>query len=211
MIDIGAADVETALQLARVMGSSMARIAESQVSPAARLFDGAEVDSARCGRSFRPHRRAGDSRPCRSFSSSRGAVTSRRRGAPHHDAARPGSARGELPQLAVGFADMVGFTMLSQQLSEEELAAVVSRFEEVGPRTSRPSLGGRVVKMIGDEAMFVSESVEADARASGWGWRRPTPDDELLSDVRVGPRRSDRCWSKTATTTVPPSIWLTAL
>jgi adenylate cyclase len=37
---------------------------------------------------------------------------------------------GALPDLCVGFADMVGFTMLSQQLSEEELAAVVSRFEE---------------------------------------------------------------------------------
>lgn len=45
MIDLGAADVETALQLARVMGSSMARIAESQISPAARFFDGAELDS----------------------------------------------------------------------------------------------------------------------------------------------------------------------
>ena len=38
---------------------------------------------------------------------------------------------GASPVLAVGFADMVGFTLLSQQLEEEELAAVVRRFEEV--------------------------------------------------------------------------------
>ena len=96
--------------------------------------------------------------------------------------ARLGDA-GTLPELAVGFADMVGFTMLSQQLSEEELAAVVSRFEEVAHDITT-SLGGRVVKMIGDEAMFVSESVEAMARI-GLGLAEAYADDELLSDVRV--------------------------
>ena len=52
--------------------------------------------------------------------------------------------------MAVGFADMVGFTMLSQHLGDEELAAVVSRFEELAHDTV-VALGGRVVKMIGDE------------------------------------------------------------
>ncbi len=36
MIDLGVADVDTSLQLARVIGSSMARIAEAEVSPAVR-------------------------------------------------------------------------------------------------------------------------------------------------------------------------------
>ena len=71
--------------------------------------------------------------------------------------------RGALPVLAVGFADMVGFTTLSQQLTEEELAAVVARFEEVAHDTVTGG-GGRVVKMIGDEAMFVTESALAAAR-----------------------------------------------
>ncbi len=87
------------------------------------------------------------------------------------------------PDLAVGFADMVGFTMLSQQLSEEELAAVVGRFEEVAHDITT-SLGGRVVKMIGDEAMFVSESAAATARI-GLGLAEAYADDDLLSDVRV--------------------------
>ncbi len=56
--------------------------------------------------------------------------------------------------MAVGFADMVGFTMLSQHLGDEELAAVVARFEELAHDTV-VALGGRVVKMIGDEVMFV--------------------------------------------------------
>ena len=36
MMDLGVADVETSLQLARVIGSSMARIAEAEVSPPVR-------------------------------------------------------------------------------------------------------------------------------------------------------------------------------
>ena len=56
--------------------------------------------------------------------------------------------------MAVGFADMVGFTMLSQHLGDEELAAVVARFEALAHDTV-VALGGRVVKMIGDEVMFV--------------------------------------------------------
>src|SRR5206468_7652229 len=39
-----------------------------------------------------------------------------------------GAAEGNAAQ-AVGFADLVGFTALSQQLSDHELAAIVDRFE----------------------------------------------------------------------------------
>jgi adenylate cyclase len=85
--------------------------------------------------------------------------------------------------LAVGFADMVGFTTLSQQLSEEELAAVVARFEEVAHDTVTGG-GGRVVKMIGDEAMFVADSA-LDAARIGLALAEAYADDELLSDVRV--------------------------
>ncbi|MGH7735961.1 MAG: adenylate/guanylate cyclase domain-containing protein, partial [Gemmatimonadales bacterium] len=91
---------------------------------------------------------------------------------------------GSLPTLCVGFADMVGFTMLSQQLSEDELAVVVSRFEEVAHYTVTGA-GGRLVKMIGDEAMFVADSAVAAARI-GLGLAEAYADDELLSDVRVG-------------------------
>jgi adenylate cyclase len=83
----------------------------------------------------------------------------------------------------VGFADMVGFTTLSQQLSEEELAAVVARFEEVAHDTVTAG-AGRVVKMIGDEAMFVAESALGAARI-GLALAEAYAGDELLSDVRV--------------------------
>jgi len=95
-----------------------------------------------------------------------------------------GAAPGESPVLAVGFADMVGFTLLSQHLSDPELAAVVRRFEELS-HDIVTRLGGRVVKMIGDEVMFVVESV-ADAARIGLDLADAYADDELLSDVRVG-------------------------
>jgi adenylate cyclase len=95
-----------------------------------------------------------------------------------------GAAPGESPVLAVGFADMVGFTLLSQHLSDPELAAVVRRFEELS-HDIVTGLGGRVVKMIGDEVMFVVDSVAAAARI-GLSLADAYADDDLLSDVRVG-------------------------
>jgi adenylate cyclase len=95
-----------------------------------------------------------------------------------------GLAPGQSPVLAVGFADMVGFTLLSQHLSDEELAAVVRRFEEIS-HDIVTSARGRVVKMIGDEVMFVVDSVAAAARI-GLNLADAYADDDLLSDVRVG-------------------------
>jgi adenylate cyclase len=183
VISLGVVDVDTGLQLARVIGSSMSRIAEAEVSPAmagqggpftqgdsvesadlfARLADQALPAMARLLEfAWRRHVKAAAQR----------AMLLR---------SRDGSA---LPLLCVGFADMVGFTTLSQQLTEEELAIVVSRFEEVAHDTVT-ARGGRLVKMIGDEAMFVSESALAAAHIA-LGLAEAYADDELLSDVRVG-------------------------
>jgi adenylate cyclase len=79
---------------------------------------------------------------------------------------------------------MVGFTLLSQHLSDEELAAVVRRFEEIS-HDIVTSARGRVVKMIGDEVMFVVDGV-TDAACIGLELADAYADDDLLSDVRVG-------------------------
>jgi hypothetical protein len=73
--------------------------------------------------------------------------------------------------------------MLSQHLGDEELAAVVARFEELAHDTV-VALGGRVVKMIGDEAMFVVQTATSAAEI-GLSLAEAYADDELLSDVRV--------------------------
>ena len=57
--------------------------------------------------------------------------------------------------IAIGFVDLVGFTPLSQQMPVDELGAVVDEFEGVAHDTVA-SHGGQVVKLIGDEVMFVA-------------------------------------------------------
>jgi adenylate cyclase len=55
--------------------------------------------------------------------------------------------------LAVGFADLVGFTELSRTLPAADLAALVETFEDVTARVVGDH-AGRVVKTLGDEVMY---------------------------------------------------------
>lgn len=66
-------------------------------------------------------------------------------------------------QRAVGFADLVQFTRLSRDLSGDQLADVVGRFEAVG-RDVISVGGGRVVKTVGDEIMFLADTPEDGAQ-----------------------------------------------
>ncbi|MEU3308524.1 adenylate/guanylate cyclase domain-containing protein [Nocardiopsis sp. NPDC055551] len=59
--------------------------------------------------------------------------------------------------LIVGFADLVSFTTLSRELDEMELAGVVEGFEATAADIVA-SGGGRVVKTLGDEVLFVADS-----------------------------------------------------
>lgn len=86
--------------------------------------------------------------------------------------------------VVVGFADLVGFTALSQQIGPHELADVVERFETLAYDTIG-NLGGRVVKMIGDEVMFAVPHERAAAEIALSLAERYAADDDL-PDVRVG-------------------------
>lgn len=64
--------------------------------------------------------------------------------------------------LTVGFADLVSFTTLSRELDEVGLAQVVEGFESVAADVVAEH-GGRIVKTLGDEVLFVSDSPEVGA------------------------------------------------
>lgn len=66
-------------------------------------------------------------------------------------------------QRAVGFADLVQFTRLSQSLSGSELAHVIGDFEALC-RDIVSVGGGRVVKTVGDEIMFLADTPEDGAQ-----------------------------------------------
>ncbi len=57
-------------------------------------------------------------------------------------------------EMAIGFADLSGYTELAEELDDRQLAELLDQFEIVAFDTVA-ELGGRVVKTIGDEIMFV--------------------------------------------------------
>ena len=65
-------------------------------------------------------------------------------------------------ELAVGFADLVGYTALSRTLTPAELSRLLRRFEDTVSAVISEH-DGRVVKQLGDGAMFVAETPTAGA------------------------------------------------
>ncbi len=63
----------------------------------------------------------------------------------------------------VGFADLVNFTAVVRRLSERELADMVQRFEILASDVVTAH-GGRVVKTVGDEIMFLADTPEDGAQ-----------------------------------------------
>jgi adenylate cyclase len=61
--------------------------------------------------------------------------------------------------LAVGFADLVDFTKLGEQLPPEELGRVTGRLEVIAREVSHGPV--RLVKLIGDAVMFASADTDA--------------------------------------------------
>lgn len=86
--------------------------------------------------------------------------------------------------LAAGFVDIVGFTTLSRQLGPPELADLIARFE-AGTHDTVAGLGGRVVKMIGDEIMFAADD-PATGVEIGLAVLEANARDDLQPDIRVG-------------------------
>ncbi|WP_436795287.1 adenylate/guanylate cyclase domain-containing protein [Actinospongicola halichondriae] len=172
LVESNFADPEIIIQLTRMLGASMARIASLQaelVLSRGRASD-FDADTALVW-----------------FGDRFGQVLEQvwRRHLQAAARARLSAPMGpEAPVQAVGFADLVGFTALSQQLDSGALAAVVDRFESVAYATVAQH-GGRVVKMIGDEVMFTVDD-PADAAQCALDLAESYHDADDLSDVRVG-------------------------
>ena len=62
--------------------------------------------------------------------------------------------RREADEVTIAFADMVGFTRLGESLEIEAIGALTGRLFELASDAARPPV--RLVKMIGDAAMFAS-------------------------------------------------------
>jgi adenylate cyclase len=87
-------------------------------------------------------------------------------------------------RLAVGFADLVGFTRLSRRLEEEELGELVESFETTCADVVA-GRGGRLVKTLGDEVLYVSEDA-ATAATIGLDLVETLSKDDSMPALRVG-------------------------
>ena len=176
---------ETTLQLARVIGGSVAQIAE------------AIVDSFRIKVEM-PRHSAGDPYPdvVEDYASTAAmAIPALGRAITDvlcaHLVSVSGSTWGLDPERAtvtrertVGFADLVGYTASARGASPAALAGMISRFEaHVAEVVAR--FGGRVVKLIGDEAMFVVGDPVVGCELA-LDLQRTLAQDTELPPVRIG-------------------------
>jgi adenylate cyclase len=181
LLEMKSAHPDDLLQLTRVIGQSLARVTDAQVTAAAerlgQLRPAAVSDEAAAAELVeRIQTLAPSLEQFLGYVWRRHLLAALRR-----RSAAPSA--GDRPS-AIGFADLVGFTALSQSIAPRDLAAIVDRFEVLAYEHI-PERGGRVVKMIGDEVMFAVDDgavaadiaialVEACAR------------DALVPDVRIG-------------------------
>ena len=95
------------------------------------------------------------------------------------------SAGSETTRLAVAFVDIVGFTSRSKELTEAELVEWIEHFEAECSGLVVDH-GGRVIKNIGDEVLFVAEDLTAAADAALTMTARGADPGDRFPEVRAG-------------------------
>jgi class 3 adenylate cyclase len=176
---------EAVLQLIRVMGSAMARVADAMVSAfVVNVGHPSMVEDPAGLRLARANADAAALIPAASryldMLLRRHAMLLRRPYVP----AAPAAVGYDARPTTVVFADLVGSTALVRRLGLAELGAAIGDFEAMASDlvTAR---GGRLVKLIGDQAMFVVGDPAA-ACAVGLALAGAVADHPVLPEVRVG-------------------------
>ena len=148
-------------ELLRVLGSSLARVADAAVSLYVQTIEPTyrtpEVDILAWAEGL-----AATAAAALQLSDSLGAVFVHhlRQAIAVQRRAQIGGTERAVFRLAVGFVDLVGFTSLSQHLLPADLLALIGRFEARAFEVAT-ECNGRIVKHIGDEIMFAA--LDADS------------------------------------------------
>jgi len=95
------------------------------------------------------------------------------------------TAGSKTSQLAVVFVDIVGFTSRSKELGDSELVQWLEYFEAECSGLV-VDMGGRVIKNIGDEVLFVAEDVAGAAEAALVMTARGSDPEDDFPEVRAG-------------------------
>lgn len=83
----------------------------------------------------------------------------------------------------VGFVDLVSYTSLSREMNERNLAKLVKHFEQRCAEVIAVG-GGRIIKTVGDEVMYLVESPQDGARIA-LTLSKLISEDPLLPEARV--------------------------
>ncbi|RYB93098.1 adenylate/guanylate cyclase domain-containing protein [Nocardioides oleivorans] len=184
-VDAGAVDFDTAVNLTRGVGQTMARLADWEVSTlVTRVEEMAAGDEANSSRVHSALQLINEVNP----PFERLVVYAWRR----HLAAAVGriEAMGAKDEdlhtidVTVGFADLVSFTALSNTLDRNEIGDLVEVFEarcqDVVAR-----FGGRIIKSLGDSVLFVTNTAEESVGVAE-GIINVIGRDAKMPDVRLG-------------------------
>lgn len=156
-VDRGAIDFDTAVRLTRAVGQTMARLADWEVATLSarveQLEAGDEATGSRVGSALRLVQEVGvpfEQLLVYSWRRHLAAAVAR------VEALGANDSDLHTTQVTVGFADLVRFTALSNELDEDRIGDLVEIFESrcadvVAARS------GRVIKTLGDSVLFVSE------------------------------------------------------
>jgi adenylate cyclase len=87
--------------------------------------------------------------------------------------------------LAVGFVDIVGYTSRSKALSETELVGWIEGFEDAATGIVADH-GGRIIKNIGDEVLYVADTAAAAAEIALCMTARGADASDEFPEVRAG-------------------------
>ena len=176
LLETGAFDPGSEVSAARTIGQTVSRLAEWQVQEVmARVRDanGTDQDVAQLASVLLPVIEGLQSYVWR-----------------RHLAAAAGRLLSESPSemstqtMAVGFADIVGFTSTTRHANIEELSTLLEDFEE-NAAEAIAEFRGRVVKTVGDEVLFVADTA-VDAARIAVRLADPKRDDDGLPTLRVG-------------------------
>jgi adenylate cyclase len=177
LVDTGFVDPEIELTLVRSMGRSFARLAEWEIAElaASAITESMSSDQSRLEEllsSLVPVVEDVQNYVWRRHIASAAARI----------LLQPGGEDG-VP-MTVGFADIVGFTRRSRGLTSQELTELIEAFESTSALLVTEH-GGRLIKTIGDEVLFVCDDPVAAARLA-LALVEASDRDALFPELRVG-------------------------
>jgi len=183
VVDAGLLDFDLAVTLTRALGQTMARLADWEVGALVHrveeLESGDQATGSRMGSGVRMlDELSEDFEDLMVYSWRRhlSAAVSR--------IVALGEANLHTTQLSVGFADIVSFTALSNELSRDRIGDLVEVFESRCADVVS-SQSGRLIKSIGDSVLFVNDD-PIRAYDTAEGIINVIGRDSRMPDVRVG-------------------------